>query len=129
MANYLVTVGPKAYSFYDQSTGINVIRGEVKELTPSQYRTKRVQIAINSGHLRLVQDGEKVKKYTKSDIDKLYNRMKKQLSKGMEISKISKGYTLQEAQLVAQANNVQYDKNDTVESILNVLLSEPEEEN
>lgn len=127
MANFSVTVGPHAYSFYDQSTGINVVRGEVKELTPVQYRTKRIQMAINSGHLRLVQDAKEVSKYGSKDIDRLYTRMKKQFAKGMEISKLAKSYTLQEAQLVAKANNVQYDDNDTVESILTVLLSDNEE--
>ena len=53
---YQVTTGPNAYSFYDQSTGINIIRGEVKELTGAQYRTKRIQMAINSGHLVMVQE-------------------------------------------------------------------------
>lgn len=53
---YKVTTGPNAYSFYDQSTGINVVRGEVKELTGSQFRTKRVQMAINTGHLVLVSE-------------------------------------------------------------------------
>lgn len=128
-SSYFVTVGPKAYSFYDQSTGINVIRGEVKELTAAQYRTKRVQMALNSGHLIMVQNQDNVKKYTDADIDKLFAKMKKQLAKGMEISKIAKGYTLQEAQLVAKKNNVSYDNTDTVSSILTVLLSETEEEN
>lgn len=30
---YTVTVGPRAYSFHDQSTGITVCRGEDKELS------------------------------------------------------------------------------------------------
>lgn len=128
-SSYFVTVGPKAYSFYDQSTGINVIKGEVKELTAAQYRTKRVQMAFNSGHLVMVQNQDNVKKYSDADIDKLFAKMKKQLAKGMEISKIAKGYTLQEAQLVAKKNNVSYDNTDTVSSILTVLLSETEEEN
>lgn len=128
-SSYFVTVGPKAYSFYDQSTGINVIRGEVKELTAAQYRTKRVHMALNSGHLIMVQNHDNVKKYSDADIDKLFAKMKKQLAKGMEISKIAKGYTLQEAQLVAKKNNVSYDNTDTVSSILTVLLSETEEEN
>lgn len=127
-SKYFVTVGPRAYSFYDQSTGINVIKGEVKELTGAQYRTKRVQMAINSGHLRIVQNDNEVKKYSNSDIDKLYKRMQKQLEKGMEISKIAKSYTLQEAQLVAKANGITFDSTDTVESILNVLLLDTEED-
>ena len=34
---YTVTVGPRAYSFHDQSTGITVCRGEDKELSRRQF--------------------------------------------------------------------------------------------
>ena len=124
---YQVTTGPNAYSFYDQSTGINIIRGEVKELTGAQYRTKRVQMAINSGHLVMVQEGAKVNKYDEKAIDRLYKKMKKQQSNGMEISKIAKAYSLEEAKLVAKSKGVEYDEKDTVQSILEVLLSDTEE--
>lgn len=124
---YQVTTGPNAYSFYDQSTGINIIRGEVKELTGAQYRTKRIQMAINSGHLVMVQDGAKVNKYDEKAIDSLYKKMKKQQSNGMEISKIAKAYSLEEAKLVAKTKGVEYDEKDTVQSILEVLLSDTEE--
>jgi len=124
---YQVTTGPNAYSFYDQSTGINIIRGEVKELTGAQYRTKRIQMAINSGHLVMVQDGAKVNKYDEKAIDRLYKKMKKQQSNGMEISKIAKAYSLEEAKLVAKSKGVEYDEKDTVQSILEVLLSDTEE--
>lgn len=124
---YQVTTGPNAYSFYDQSTGINIIRGEVKELTGAQYRTKRIQMAINSGHLVIVQDGAKVNKYDEKSIERLYKRMKKQQSSGMEISKIAKAYSLEEAKLVAKSKGVEYDEKDTVQSILEVLLSDTEE--
>lgn len=124
---YQVTTGPSAYSFYDQSTGINIIRGEIKELTGAQYRTKRIQMAINSGHLVMVQDGAKVNKYDEKAIDRLYKKMKKQQSNGMEISKIAKAYSLEEAKLVAKSKGVEYDEKDTVQSILEVLLSDTEE--
>lgn len=124
---YQVTTGPNAYSFYDQSTGINIIRGEVKELTGAQYRTKRIQMAINSGHLVMVQEGAKVNKYDEKAIDRLYKKMRKQQSNGMEISKIAKAYSLEEAKLVAKSKGVEYDEKDTVQSILEVLLSDTEE--
>lgn len=124
---YQVTTGPNAYSFYDQSTGINIIRGEVKELTGAQYSTKRIQMAINSGHLVMVQEGAKVNKYDEKAIERLYKKMKKQQSNGMEISKIAKAYSLEEAKLVAKSKGVEYDEKDTVQSILEVLLSDTEE--
>ena len=48
---YIVTVGPRAYSFHDQSTGITVCKGEDKELSRRQYRTQKIQKAIAAGHL------------------------------------------------------------------------------
>ena len=45
MDKYKVTVGAKAYSFHDQSTGITICRGEEKELSARQYRTKKIQMA------------------------------------------------------------------------------------
>lgn len=126
---YSVTTGPKAYSFYDQSTGINVIKGEVKKLTPSQYRSKRIQMAINTGHLIMVQDpAEATKQYSDSDINKMYTRMKLQINKGMEISKMAKSYTLEQAKLVAKAHNIEVDDTDTVESILEVLFQDNDED-
>ena len=121
---YKVTTGSNAYSFYDQSTGINVVRGEIKELTGSQFRTKRVQMAINTGHLVLVSENTKVDKYDDKAIEKLYTKMKKQRANGMEISKIAKAYSLEEVKLVAKAHNVEYDDKDTAVSILEVLLTD-----
>ena len=71
MDKYKVTVGAKAYSFHDQSTGITICRGEEKELSARQYSTKKIQMALNSGHLRLVLDKKAVDKYSNDDIDKL----------------------------------------------------------
>lgn len=38
---FTVTVGSRAYSFHDQSTGITIARGEVKELSSRQFNSKR----------------------------------------------------------------------------------------
>nr|DAT27810.1 MAG TPA: hypothetical protein [Caudoviricetes sp.] len=119
---YKVTTGEKAYSFHDQCTGITVCRGETIELTATQFRTRRIQMAINSGHLVLVDN--KVDVGSKEDTDKLLKKMKKQLESGLTIQKISKGYTLEQVKLVAQKNGVTYTDSDTVESILEVLLDE-----
>ena len=75
----------------------------------------------------MVQEGAKVNKYDEKAIDRLYKKMKKQQSNGMEISKIAKAYSLEEAKLVAKSKGVEYDEKDTVQSILEVLLSDTEE--
>lgn len=54
-----VTVGAKAYSFHDQSTGITIARGEERELTLRQFGSKKIQMALNSGHLRMIADKTK----------------------------------------------------------------------
>lgn len=127
MDKYKITVGSKAYSFHDQSTGITICRGEEKELSARQYRTKKIQLALNSGHLRLVIDKGSTKKYSDDDIEKLDKKMKAQFEKGMEIKKIAKAYTLEEATLVAAKHEIIADKDDTVETIIQVLLEEFEE--
>jgi len=127
MDTYKITVGANAYSFHDQSTGITICRGEEKELSARQYRAKKIQQALNSGHLRLVLEKKSVEKYSKDDIEKLEKKLKAQFEKGMEIKKISKAYTLEEATLIAARHEIVADKDDTVETLIQVLLEEFEE--
>ena len=91
---YIVTVGPRAYSFHDQSTGITVCKGEDKELSRRQYRTQKIQKAIAAGHLIIVADKSDIEKYSESDIEKLDKRLNAQFKKGMTLEKLSKGYSL-----------------------------------
>ena len=61
---YTVTVGPRAYSFQDQSTGITVCRREDKELSRRQFRAPKIQKAIASGHLIIIADKSEIEKYS-----------------------------------------------------------------
>lgn len=125
---YIVTVGTNAYSFNDQVTGISIAKGEERELTVRQYRTKRIQKALVSGHLVLVPDKNKIAaKYTAEDIEKLDKKLAAQFAKGMEISKIAKAYSLEEAKLIAKKHEIEADPKDTVKDILEVLLEDFEE--
>lgn len=129
MANnkYTVTVGVNAYSFNDQITGISISKGEERELSTRQYRTKRIQRALASGHLVLVPEKNSVKKYTEEDVEKLDKRLMAQFGKGMEISKVSKGYSLDEIKLIAQRHKIEVESGDTITTILEVLLEDFEE--
>ena len=61
-----VKVGSKAYIFHDQSTGITIKKGEIKELTPQQYNSKRIRSAINGGHLVITNENiENARKYSR----------------------------------------------------------------
>lgn len=121
---YIVTVGPRAYSFHDQSTGITVCKGEDKELSRRQYHTQKIQKAIAAGHLIIVADKSDIEKYSESDIEKLDKRLSAQFKKGMTLEKLSKGYSLEELKLVANLHEIVAEKDDTVETLLQALLEE-----
>lgn len=123
-----VTVGAKAYSFHDQSTGITIARGEERELTLRQFGSKKIQRALNSGHLRMIADKNKVEKYSANDLDKLEKKLTAQFEKGMEVAKIAKAYTLEELTLIAARHEIVAEKNDTPVTLVQALLEEFEEQ-
>lgn len=123
-----VTVGAKAYSFHDQSTGITIARGEERELTLRQFGSKKIQMALNSGHLRMIADKNKIEKYSASDLDKLEKKLTAQFEKGMEVAKIAKAYTLEELTLIAARHEIVAEKNDTPVTLVQALLEEFEEQ-
>lgn len=123
-----VTVGAKAYSFHDQSTGITIARGEERELTLRQLGSKKIQMALNSGHLRMIADKNKVEKYSASDLDKLEKKLTAQFEKGMEVAKIAKAYTLEELTLIAARHEIVAERNDTPVTLVQALLEEFEEQ-
>ena len=113
---YTVTVGPRAYSFHDQSTGITVCRGEDKELSRRQFRAPKIQKAIASGHLIIIADKSEIEKYSEADIEKLDKRL--------TLEKLAKGYSLEELKLVAGLHEIVAEKDDTVETLIQALLEE-----
>lgn len=123
-----VTVGAKAYSFHDQSTGITIARGEERELTLRQLGSKKIQMALNSGHLRMIADKNKIEKYSSNDLDKLEKKLTAQFEKGMEVAKIAKAYTLEELTLIAARHEIVAEKNDTPVTLVQALLEEFEEQ-
>lgn len=121
---YTVTVGPRAYSFHDQSTGITVCKGEDKELTRRQFRSPKIQKAIAAGHLIIIADKSEIEKYSEADIEKLDKKLTAQFKKGMTLEKLSKAYSFEELKLVAGLHEIVADKDDTVETLLQALLEE-----
>lgn len=119
-----VTLGPNAYSFNDQSTGLSIASGDIKELTPRQASTVRVKRALSQGHLQLVVEASAAKKYTAEQIAKLTKKLNAQYEKGMEISKVAKGYSLEEIQLIAKELGYEVEKEDTAETLLATIFEE-----
>ena len=118
-----VSVGSNANIFHDQVTGITVIKGDITELTTAQFRNKRIQTAIASGHLILVPESIKaVEKYSEVDIDNLSKKVQTLYDQGTTVEKIAGTVTLEEVQLIAKANDVIIEKGDTIEDILREIL-------
>lgn len=118
-----VSVGSNANIFHDQVTGITVIKGDITELTTAQFRNKRIQTAIASGHLILVPESIKaVEKYSEVDIDNLSKKVQALYDQGTTVEKIAGTVTLEEVQLIAKANDVIIEKGDTIEDILREIL-------
>lgn len=119
-----VQLGPNAYSFNDQSTGISISRGEIAELSPRQLNTLRVQRALRTGHLTLVVEAKEGKKYTKDALKKLIKKLHAQHEKGMEVSKVAKDYSFEEVTLIAKELGFTVETNDTLESLLQDIFEE-----
>jgi len=125
MANYTITVGTNAQVFHDQATGITVIKGEKVNIREVQFRSRRIQQALASGHLRLIQEAAPVGVISDEEVAKLDKRIKNQYKKkGTEISKIASSLSLEAAKKVAELNNVDIEETDTIEDILKAILED-----
>lgn len=123
-----VTVGSKAYSFTDQALGISIVKGEVAELSAKQMTSKKIVVALNGGHLRIVQDGETVKKYNPADVEALDAKLLKLLASGKKVAKVAKDFTLEEAKLIAAKHEIQVEDSDTVETIFEAIAEDTKSE-
>ena len=119
-----VTVGSKAYSFTDQALGISIVKGEIAELSAKQMTSKKVVVALNGGHLRIVHDGETVKKYNDADVKSLDEKLLKLLASGKKVAKVAKDFTLEEAKLIAAKHEIQVEDSDTVETIFEPIAED-----
>lgn len=123
-----VTVGNKAYSFTDQALGISIVKGEIAELSAKQMTSKKIVVALNGGHLRIVQDGETVKKYNTADVEALDAKLLKLLASGKKVAKVAKDFTLEEAKLIAAKHEIQVEDSDTVETIFEAIAEDTKSE-
>lgn len=130
MEQRIVTVGPKAYSFHDQSTGITIIRGQQKTLTLRQFSNRKIQRALATGHLVLVSN-QVIDPISEKDINAMVKKIKAQFKQGMEVAKVVKGYNLEQAKAIAHKFDIEADPGDTVESLITAVfeeLAKPNEE-
>ena len=116
-----VSLGDNAYSFYDPSTGIQVVRGEVVELSLRQLAAPKIRKALINGHLQYVAD--KNEAVNEVDPETLKAKFDKLVEAGMDAGKIAKAFTMKEAKALAEDNNITVEEGDTVLSIVEALMS------
>lgn len=116
-----VSLGDNAYSFYDPSTGIQVVRGEVVELSLRQLAAPKIRKALINGHLQYVADKNEV--VNEVDSETLKAKFDKLVEAGMDAGKIAKAFTMEEAKTLAEDNKITLEEDDTVLSIVEALMS------
>ena len=127
MSERIVTIGPKAYSFHDQSTGITIIKGQEKTLSSRQLLSRKIQKALATGHLVYVANREEnagVTGLTSAQVDRLVKKLTAQYEKGMEVAKMAKGYNLEQAKAIAKKFDLEADADDTVITLLTAVIEE-----
>lgn len=123
-----ISLGPKANGFFDQTTGITIARGEKVEVDDRQLRSRRISMALNSGHLIMVQPGQEVFKEKQTDINKLDKKLKAQYEKGVTLDKMVKDLTLDQAKAIAEIHDIEAAEDDTVKDIIAAVIEDFKEE-
>jgi hypothetical protein len=120
-----VTLGNKAQVFHDASTGITICKGELVTLRASQANSPKVRRALSTGHLVIATTTEEASQVTTTEnLDKLDKKLQNQYKKGVEISKLAKDVTLDNAKALASKYEVEVEETDTVEDILKAILED-----
>lgn len=123
-----ITLGPKANGFFDQTTGITIARGEKVEINDRQLRSRRIAMALNSGHLIFAQPDQEVKKEKETDLQKLDKKLKAQYEKGVTLDKMSKDITMDQAKALADTHEIEVAEGDTVKDIIEAIIEDFKEE-
>lgn len=123
-----ITLGPKANGFFDQTTGITIARGEKVEINDRQLRSRRIAMALNSGHLIFAQPDQEVKKEKETDLQKLDKKLKAQYEKGVTLDKMSKDITMDQAKALAETHEIEVAEGDTVKDIIEAIVEDFKEE-
>lgn len=128
MAKKYLALGPKANGFFDQTTGLTIAHGEKVEVDDRQLRSRRISMALNSGHLVFVQPDQKVEKNSEDDIKKLDKKLKAQFEKGVTLDKMIKDITMEQAKAIAEIHEIEVDEKDTVKDIIAAVVEDFKEE-
>ena len=119
-----ISLGPKANGFFDQTTGLTIARGEKVEVNDRQLRSRRISMALNSGHLIIVQPDQKVEKEKEVDIKKLDKKLKAQYEKGITVDKMAKDINMDQAKALADIHEIEVAEGDTVKDVIEAIVED-----
>lgn len=121
-----IALGPKAHGFFDQITGLTIARGEKVEVNDRQLKSRRIAMALNTGHLIFVQPGQEVEKEV--DIQKINKKLKAQYEKGVTLDKMVKDINMGQAKALADIHEIEVAEGDTVKDIIEAIIEDFKEE-
>ena len=122
--SYFIALGPKANGFFDQFTGITVAPGEKVEINERQRNSKRISMALNTGHLVMVQPEAKIEKNDQKAVENLDKKLKKAFEKGATLEKLCKDITFDQAKALAEFHEIEVDANDTVQVLIEAVVED-----
>lgn len=127
MENKYVTTGEKANIFHDQSTGITICKGEVVQLSPRQLLSKRVRLALSSGHLVYTTpniEEEKANMDREATTKLLSSRYENMYNSGKDSTKISQAFSLDELKMIAEGYGLEVEDGDTKATVSEAISEE-----
>lgn len=119
----LVTLGDNAYSFYNAATGIQICKGEKKELTAHQLANTQIKRALHNGHLQYCTDNPVYTPSEEEVTEKLLKRFKEMVASGMEPKKISKAFKDEEVDKIAKTFELTRDEGESSESVIETIIN------
>lgn len=121
-----VTLGPKASSFFDPSSRIFIRKGEVIELTPTQMNYTKIKNALNGGHLIMAVEIPSVNNEPELEPVSVDNPSlrEKYINLFKAGKDLSKAFNREELQKIAEEFEIEVEKNDTKDTIIEAINGE-----
>lgn len=131
MSKTYVTTSEKASIFHDQTTGITVLKGEIKELNEHQLNSKRIKAALSSGHLVYtkpeVKDNPSLQAIREEEVKTLNDKFIKLYKKGTDNNKLVKQFSLEDLKDICKLHDITPEDGDTAMDLVESLVQEFEE--
>lgn len=121
-----VCLGDNANFFHDAFTGITLAKGEKKELTGIQLRTKRIKAALSAGHLQYFT--ENLGGVDEEDLVKLVKKIKGLATSGKDAKKTADAFTMDALIAIAEDFDLEPEENDTKETLVEAIFAKVAEE-